>query len=139
MNLDYTLIDHTADIGIETSASSLEELFEKCALILSDLITDLDRIKPAETKKIVLEDENIEQLLIRFLNELLYILSVENFITCKVKVLELNDNRLKAQLEGEKLDLSKHPIKEEIKAATYHDFKLEKQDSTYVVRIIFDI
>ncbi len=36
--MPYTLIDHTADIGIRVSAPSMEGLFEEAAYALADIL-----------------------------------------------------------------------------------------------------
>ncbi len=136
--LNYKLIDHTADIGIETAAPSLEELFRKCGLIVFDLITDLGKVEPKEELEFEIEEKNIEDLLVRFLNELLYYFGAKHFLGCDFEV-KLDVNKIRVKMMGEYIDFQRHFIKEEIKAATYHDFLLEKRDSGYRVRIIFDI
>ncbi len=139
MNLKYRLIDHTADLGIEAEFHSLKEVFEKCGLILFDLITDLEKIEAKKEINFEIEEENIEDLLIRFLNELIYLYETKHFLASQINVDLKKENKLKATLKGENINLKKHRIKTEIKAATYHDFEFKKEDSKFKVRVIFDI
>ncbi len=137
---DYELINHTADIGIKVKAGSLPELFEKCALALFDIITDLEKVRGLKKIEFQIEEESIEDLLIRFLNELLYYFGAKNFLGCEFKVELIEEGkRMKAKIKGEKANPQIHSIKTEVKAATYHEFELKKIDSQYIAKIIFDI
>jgi SHS2 domain-containing protein len=48
-------------------------------------------------------------------------------------------DRMTATCYGEKLDPLKHTIKREVKAATYHNLSIIKENNVYSAAIIFDI
>jgi SHS2 domain-containing protein len=45
---------------------------------------------------------------------------------------------LHATVCGEKIDLSRHKLHKEVKAATYHDMKIEKTKEGWVIEVVCD-
>jgi SHS2 domain-containing protein len=46
---------------------------------------------------------------------------------------------LEAVVSGEPIDQSRHELKIEVKAATYHELKVEERDGAWAARVIFDV
>ena len=135
----YKLIDHTADIGIFVEGEDLKDLFATSAYAMFSQMIDLSKIKDKKTKRVELEGENLEDLLIRWLNELLF-LSTKGYIFKNFNIENLKENSLRASLKGDKIDFRKIPLKQQIKAATYHQLEIKKKtDSCWQTTIIFDV
>jgi SHS2 domain-containing protein len=135
----FEIIEHTADIGIVAYGADIKQVFANAALGLFNLMADLDNLKEGFKKEIELSAEDVEVLLVQWLNELIYISEVEHVIFKRFEIIELSNTRLKATCFGEKIKAGQHRLKREIKAATYHMLKLTKENGRYQVRIIFDI
>jgi SHS2 domain-containing protein len=73
-----------------------------------------------------------------WLNELLYIFDVEHVVFSRFDVIDLNENKLRAEVYGEKVDLSRHKLKREVKAATYHSLEIRRENG-YRIQVILDI
>jgi SHS2 domain-containing protein len=135
----YKLIDHTADVGIKAYGKSLSEAFQNAAKAMFDIITDKSEIENIGQYNIKLEAIDLEQLLVDWLSELLYIHSTKNIVFGFFKVdLDEKKKSLSATVFGEKLDISKHKIGYEIKAVTYHMLEVKKSKPFYV-QVLFDI
>jgi SHS2 domain-containing protein len=134
----FEIIDHTADIGLIIYGDSLKEIFANAATGMFSLITDIDNIKPVIKQKVELSANKPDNLLIDWLNELLYLFEVNYVVYGKFEITSITDNTLKAVCYGEKIG-GKHEIKREIKAATYHMLNLSKDDHGYKAQVIFDI
>ena len=134
----FEIIDHTADIGLIIHGDSLQQVFANAAAGMFSLITDTDKIKPVIRQEIELSADDMESLLIDWLNELLYLLDVNQVVFGKFEITELTDNRLKAICYGEKIN-GRHEIRREIKAATYHMLNLGKEGKGYKAQVIFDL
>ena len=135
----YELIDHTADVGLKAYGKTLSEAFENAAKGMFDIITDNSEIESIGQYDIELEAPNLEQLLIDWLSELLYLNSSRNQVFGFFKVdLDEKNNKLTAKIFGEKFSLSKHKIGAEIKAVTYHILEVKKK-KPYHVQVLFDI
>ena len=135
----YDLLEHTADIGIKAYGRSLQELFENASFGLFEIIADLENVKPKERFEINLDEENKEELFVAWLRELLYKFSTNQILFNNFVIRELTDTKLNAFAWGEKMDKSKHNIKAEVKAVTYHGLKLEKSQTGWQTEVIFDV
>ena len=135
----YELIDHTADVGIKAYGKTLSEAFENAAKGMFDIITDKSEIENIGQYDIELETDNLEQLLVDWLSELLFLNSANNIVFGFFKVeIDEKKNKLSAKVFGEKFDLSKHKVGTEIKAVTYHILEVNNK-KPYYVQVLFDI
>ena len=135
----FEVIDHTADIGIVVYGADIKQVFANAALGLFNLMADLDNLKEDTKREIEMSAEDVEVLLVEWLNELIYISEVEHIIFKRSEINELSNTKLKATCFGQKTRPGQHRLKREIKAATYHMLRLNKDDGGYKVQIIFDV
>ena len=135
----YKLLDHTADIGIIASGEDISEAFGNAAYAMFDILTDVDKIKEKGSFEVQISAENIEELLVAWLNELLYRYETERIAFSKFVIDDINDSDLRASVSGEKIAPDRHEIKTEIKSVTYHQLKVEKIDDGWRAQVIFDV
>ena len=102
-----------------------------------DIITDESTITPIGEYEIVLEAPGLEQLLVDWLSQLLFLNGAYGLVFGKFKV-TLIGKRLSAHVFGERYDLTKHRMGVEIKAVTYHMLQVYEGDSSFV-QVLFDI
>ena len=135
----YDLIDHTADVGVKAYGKNLSEAFEHAAKAMFDIITDNSEIETVGQYTILLDAHDLEQLLVDWLSELLYLNSAKNLVFGFFKVnLDEKNKSLSATVFGEKYNISKHKIGAEIKAVTYHMLEV-KNKKPFHVQVLFDI
>jgi len=137
--MDYRLFDHTADLGVEVTGASQEELYAGAAFALFDLLTDLSLVRAGVVREIVVSGEDPAELLVNFLREILYGWNGDGFLMKSCLVREVKPQRLSALLRGETYDPARHRILKEIKAVTYHQAVVEKKGDLWVARVIFDV
>ena len=135
----YRIIDHTADLRIEVEGLTREALFANCALAVTDLLTDPKRIEAASSKQLIMEGLDPIDLLINFLREILFLFNGEGFLVKAVTILALSDTRIQADLTGEAFDPDRHAMRTEIKAVTYHQATLQKNEKKWIARVLFDV
>lgn len=133
----FEIIDHTADIGVIAYGKTLGKLFENAAFGMFSLITPIEKVKEKTVISIAADAADHEELLINFLNELQYYYSVKKMFFKRFEVLTLTKTHLDANISGEKI--SGHEIAHDIKAATYHNLKIEKTADGFQTQIIFDV
>jgi protein archease len=135
--LKFEFIEHTADVAFKAYGKDLNELFANAAEALESMLMQLQRIAPAEIRTIELASDSYENLLYNWLAELLVMFEVEHFAVknCTVKIAGLS---LSAECLGERVDLDRHVLNEEVKAVTYHNLQLMKND-IYHVEITLDV
>jgi SHS2 domain-containing protein len=136
----YRELEHTADVGIEFETPDVRSGFEVAAASMFDLMCDLDQVGETWRRDVSVKgrEGDIENLMIRWLNELLYIFESERVLLSSFDVRLLEGDVLEATVAGEKIDRKRHAIKMEIKAPTYHDIRIERWHPGYRVRVIFD-
>lgn len=128
----------TADIAFESYGKTLEELFENTALAFAETSADLKTVE-AKTKKLIeLENNDPEQLLFDFIGELIYLKDADYFIFKKFNI-KLKDNKLVAECYGEKINQKKHNLRNDVKAITYHMYKITKNKTGYKAMIVLDV
>ncbi|HNQ84068.1 MAG TPA: archease [Bacteroidales bacterium] len=141
----YKLIDHTADIGCEIYGGTRKELFANSVVALFELMLGRKTISrtnenPAlETKSLTVEGEDLEDLFINFLREVLYLFNGEGWVVVSCQPLQLTTKHIVARLTGEPYISTKHQVKMEIKAVTYHGLRVKKTKTGWVGRVIYDI
>jgi len=135
----YELLDHTADIGIIAFGRDLPEAFGNAAYAMFDILTDINRIRETDSFDLQVSASNIEDLLVAWLNELLYRYETERIVFSKFAIDDINDSNLSATVSGEKIAPDRHEIKTEIKSVTYHQLKVEKMDDGWRAQVIFDV
>jgi SHS2 domain-containing protein len=139
---EFEIIDHTADIGIVAYGKTKREVFINAAKGMFEIIAGENRdLKENFYAKIKLEAKSLEDLLIAWLNELLYISEVKLVILNKFKIKELSDGQIKAEVGGTKINHLSIRIKREVKAVTYHRLEIKKDEGSGLWRaqVIFDI
>src|SRR4030042_6891311 len=88
---DFEVLDHTADIGIIAYGPDVPCLFANAATGMASLIVDLDDIGDHIQRDIALESDDNENLLVEWLNELLYIFDVEHILFKTIEVSNVHD------------------------------------------------
>jgi len=133
----YELIEHTADVGVKAYGKTLAEAFEHAAKGMFDIITDESTIDPIGQYDINLEAPDLEQLLVDWLSQLLFLNGAENLVFGKFEV-TLKGTQLTAHIFGENYDTKKHRMGVEIKAVTYHMVQVSQKNPIFV-QVLFDI
>lgn len=133
----YELIEHTADVCIKAHGKTVSETFENAAIGMFDIITDKSTIEPVGQYDIQLKAPDLEQLLVDWLSELLFLNGAKNLVFGTFDV-TIEENHLSAHVSGEEFDISKHNKGVEIKAVTYHMLEVHNK-KPYYVQVLFDI
>ncbi len=131
-------LEHTADIRLEVVGETLEELFLNAARGFTRLTAEPLEAESSEEVDVRLEAETVDDLLVDWLRELLFLNQTEGFVFLDAQEMELTGASFKARLLGRKLAADELPPFE-IKAVTYHDMSVERTAQGYVTRIVFDI
>ncbi|MBM3309633.1 MAG: archease [Candidatus Altiarchaeales archaeon] len=140
MEKEFEFLEHTADLKFRSFGSTLNEAFENAGKAVFNAMADLNAVKLADSRKITLEAEDLEVLLHDFLSELIYLFSVEELLLKKfeVRIVQVDTFQLHATVSGEKIDLKRHKLHKEVKAATYHDMKIEKKGGEWIIEVVCD-
>jgi len=130
----YREVEHTADWELEVWATDLTGLLEQAARGMSYLSGMRLKSEPRLVRKITLQANDPETLLVKFLSELLFYAEQEE-IGFDIFRIAVNGSNLQAELEGAQLAT----IEKEIKAVTYHRLAVRQADGKLMVNIVFDV
>jgi len=131
------LDDITSDVMFEAYGKNLKELFENAAEALFSVICKIKQIKPKQEEEFQIKANNLEDLMLNWLQALIAIVDTEQKFFSKFEIEEIDETHLKAKLKGE-------PIKPElgetvVKAVTMYKYKLEKTKEGYKATVSLDI
>ncbi len=138
----YEFIEHTADVAVLAYGGSLKELFTSAALAMTSVLVSkkANRLKTVLKDVVIrLDEEETEDLLKGWLDELLFYFSSERLILHRIKSLVIEGTALEASVLLETFDEDYFESKDEIKAVTYHELKVEKIRNKWRAHIIFDV
>jgi protein archease len=125
----YRILPHTADGKFQAYGRTLDEAFGNAALALASLMWDWERIAPRVRHFFHVKGIDREQLLVKFLSEIIYLLETKRFLLGRVRGVRLRSEfaglSLEALLEGEELSET-HELYGSVKAVTYNDLKIEE-------------
>lgn len=135
----YEVFDHTADLGLRVRAADLNSLLADAARgLFSVLIANLDQVRPVQEKTYVIVGTEHDYLLFDWLTELLYTFEMEKLVLCQFEV-RVDADGLHATCLGEPIDRQRHILDHEIKAITYHELKVMRENGGWLAEVIVDI
>lgn len=141
MSMEYELLDHEADVGVRGWGSTVEEAFEHGAKGMFSVMVNVDAVDPDEEITVTAEADDLESLFVEWLNELVAQKDIVEMVFSKFSV-DIQKNEtilLTGKAYGEPLDLEKHEIRTEVKAATYFGLKSGKKDEKHFFQCVLDI
>ncbi len=127
-------VEHTADLGLEVWAPDLPGLMEEAARGLFELMGVVVSEESRCHRQLEIGADDREQLLVSFLEELLFIADAED-LAFDGFMLNLVDTNLLARLEGGFIVSRTR----EIKAVTYHYLEISETKRGLKTSIIFDV
>jgi SHS2 domain-containing protein len=144
--VSHRFFDHTADVGVDIEAPDHASLFTEALRAFTDTLTPLAGVgaaggSPVE-REIELEAESLDELMVSWLEELLFLFEVESLLFFGAEMCveeEAGGWRLRAVARGETYDPDRHRLKVLIKGVTYHGLSVEERPEGWWARVIFDI
>lgn len=135
----FEYLDHKADLIISVEGNDIIELFYLSAKALFKFIFNKEPLKNEKLIKINISADNIEMLLVKWLNELLFIFENKNIFFCEFEINMLQENSLKAKAWGQKIENINKFAGKEIKAITYHQLKVAQIGKKWLAQFLVDI
>jgi SHS2 domain-containing protein len=139
MDSGFRILEHPADLGLEVWSPNLTEVFRLAALGLTSIIVDPASVGDRERRNVSIKGTDIENLLVRWLSEILYLYDGEGFLVSDIEIRSLHDSALEAVLNGEKADILNHKFRVDVKAVTYHQLKIVLEKDVWTARVFLDI
>ncbi len=132
----YILVDHTADMMVRAFGGTLAECFANAAYALFDQTVDLSDVGASETVEIRVSGIDDEDRLFSLLSEMLYLEDGEGLVLKEFEV-SFDGDDVVCRAAGERLDRTRHRVRSEIKAVTYHMMEIDRDEPS--VTVLFDV
>ncbi len=137
--MQFEVLDLSGDIGIKAYGKTVSEAYANAGIGMYSLITDISGVDERDSAELELNGDSPEGMLVAYLNELIFRFDTHGFIGRRVEVPYLSGNTIRVMVHGEKFDPDRHERRLLIKAATYHNIKIERVDRVWEVEVVFDI
>jgi len=130
----YEIIETTADVGIDVTADSVDALFTLAARGMLDImgLLDINSDSYKFSKRITLSG-TMEDWLVDVLTAILGEMEFDEIFFSNVFIIISNN------MAEIKFAMSHRRPVTDIKAVTYHNLVVRKNDRIYTTRIIFDV
>ncbi len=131
-----------ADVAFVALGSSIGELFQAAALATNEVMIRIKEFGVKEHRNITIQAELLEELLYKWLSELIYLKDTEHLIFSSYTIVisqETTGYRLQATVRGEAIDPAKHTLGTDVKAVTYHLFEVKEVSDGYEAWVVLDI
>ena len=139
--VSYKFFHHTADAKFQAFGQTLEETFAHAALAVASLMWDWEKIAENIDIPVMVEGKDLEQLLVNFLEEILYLLDTRHFLLGSVDhvFLERKDGTwsLHSLFRGD-INAGDYEIYGDVKAITYNEIVINDR-APFMVQVVADI
>ncbi len=103
------------------------------------VMADPSTIEPKHKESVEVKAQDTEGLMFEWLNEIIYLIDAKNLIFSHFNITSVTETSISADIAGEAPDPTRHKLKSEIKACTYHSLRVEKTNSELIAQVIFDV
>lgn len=128
---------------MQVTGMSLEELFANAAFSMITIMYNRFPGQGEIEKKFELQESTLHDLLVQWLSEINYLLTVHHLLLSHIPDLHVDQDKngytLQATIYGIDSTNYEEYFKTEIKAVTYHQLAVNRDENGYSCRIIFDI
>jgi SHS2 domain-containing protein len=131
-------IDHSGDVGLEIRAASREDMLSRATAGLCGLMT-WSTVVPLSERPIEVRAANLADLLVDWLSAVILAAATHAELYAGATIESVSDELARGVLHAAPLDPSRHDLRFDVKAATYHDLLVEKTSEGFHARVIFDL
>jgi SHS2 domain-containing protein len=132
----------TSDLTFVARGSSPEEVFRAAAeAFLAATLEDPGALAAKERRSLDLSEPELDLLLLRFVNELVYLRDAEELLLRpeRLSIEQDGEARLRAELAGEPISRGRHRLLADVKAATAHGLRVTRTERGWEARVTLDV
>jgi len=133
----YRFLEHMADVKFSADGPTIEEMFISAADALNETIRGDIKILEQEKKSFEVEGKDRESLLYNFLEEFLFLLDSEDFLTARIESVEIKENKLNCVVVGDSAE--KYKFTNDVKAVTYNDMFVREKGERFECQVVLDV
>jgi len=130
----YEYLEHPADLKIRAFGKTRSELFVNAARSITNFLYEVKETKITKTEIVEVTADNLENLLMNWLAEILYLSDANHLACVNFKVLSMDEKKIVAEV-----GMTQASPKDDIKAITYSELKVKKVDDIWEAIFVCDI
>jgi len=137
----FRFLEHTADAKFQAYGRTLEEAFANAALATASLMWDPGSIARQIQVPVRARGRDLEQLLVGFLEEILYLVESRFFLLASAEALKIEEGGAECALEAVfwgDANSEKYATHGSVKAITYNEMKIVKNGG-YTIQVVVDV
>ncbi len=135
--MKYRFLEHTADVRAECEGATFAQLLEAAAHALYAAAFQRRDERATRRREIRIESGGAEETLVRWLQELIYLMEAEQFAAVRFSFAHAEECRVEAVAEG--CEYAAEDRADEIKAATYHGMTVRHDARGWHAEVLFDV
>jgi SHS2 domain-containing protein len=132
----------SGDLAFRASGATREALFAAAAeALLAATVADPASVEPRTREPVELAEPDLELLLLRFLNELVFLRDARGLLlrAGRLRIAVGGEARLEGELVGEPIDRARHRLEADVKAATAHGLAIEPAEGGLRASVTLDV
>lgn len=123
-------LDHTADVALLASGPDVPRALAALVRGTVDVLTEDAPLEPTEARHVTIDAVDAADAIVALVNDVIFAAITDGFLTAELADVRFEDRgpydmALSALLWGQ--PRSKHVIRDELKAATHHDFEVRHE------------
>ena len=132
----FEILANQTDLRIKINGASIKELFTNAVKALASILHHQEKYPAPKIKhKLKIKSNDLNSLLIEFLNELLKKSQINQEIYWNVYIPILSETELEAEILGDKIEI----FDEDIKSLNHREAEIKKENNYYTITITLDI
>ncbi|RJQ14326.1 archease [Candidatus Parcubacteria bacterium] len=132
----FEIIPHEGDLCLKAAGKNQRELFRNALLGINSLLSRAENSRTATSQReIKISSENVDSLLVDFLNEILSMAHLNNEFYFDCIFSSLTQTDLEGKLLGTRVDI----FDEDVKSVSHHKAEVIKHADRYSVMLILNI
>ena len=146
---NFTLLDHTADVGFKATGASLTDLFETAAQAMFSIEYNTSTVGFEREVSITATSDDLEGLLVAWLSELLFVHDAHGFVPGDFMVVELGEPPVKrfgqtgmqvrGTARGREIGDWFEQTGPQVKAVTLHGLEIIQRRSKFQATVFLDV
>lgn len=133
---EFRYLPHTADAKFQAFGKTFAQALKNAGRAITNLITDVSKIKPLVSHSFALTTKSEENLVVDFLQELLFLTETKGFLMCDAD-LKIEGSELKAKVHGD--SIKNYETHGQVKGITYHNLLIKKNSGKVMIQVVVDV
>ena len=141
--MSFKYLEHTADVMFCAKEKTIKSLFTTAANACFDVMADPKTVQDKVTRTVAVKATDVKDLMFNFLQEIIFYKDADGLVFCKIEDVQVQIKKsnmaLKATLHGDTISPKGQVLRNDIKAVTLHQFKVEQRNNEWYMQVILDI